>query len=511
MLHFLEQQLPGIPVRLCLFITVALHLGCAWFSEGYYNPDEHFQILEFANYKLGLSPASDLAWEYPAKIRPAVQPAMAFCMYRALAAIHLANPFAVAFLLRLCMSVCAWLVAMALCIIGLQWLSRDFSKKILFLFSCFFWFLPYFHCRFSSENSAGIAFFAAFAILLWNPLSGNTAPGRRVAETMRFAVAGFLFGFSFYFRYQIGIAILGMGLWLLFFKKASVWNLFCLFTAFCVACFINMGIDRWFYGSWALTPVNYFIVNVVKGVSSEFGVSPWWYYIVQLLINFTPPFSVVILGACFLSWYKCPKNPMVWVSFPFFLLHCAVSHKEFRFLFPMLYALPALIVLGIDRLRPSAVMKLKNISANNFVKWSLIFFIAFDLFLLLGCSFKPGKETIAIYKWIYKEAVRRPFSLLVLEHSPYRVSDFPINYYRPPQVTIVNLRNADSLKRMIKESKEPLFIGTRTFVVPDSLKDASIEWKVECRSIPQWLKNFNINHWLSRVRVWTIYSVKRLS
>ena len=133
MLHFLERQLPGFPVRLCLLITILLHLGCAWFSVGYYNPDEHYQILEFANYKLGLSPPSDLAWEYPAKIRPAVQPAMAYGVYRIMEKVRMADPFSVSFLLRLITSIAGWFVALAMC----NGFRTIYRKKRYFYFRAF--------------------------------------------------------------------------------------------------------------------------------------------------------------------------------------------------------------------------------------------------------------------------------------------------------------------------------------------------------------------------------------
>jgi GPI mannosyltransferase 3 len=395
-----------------------------------------------------------------------------------------------------------------MCITGLRWLSRDFSKIALFLFSCFFWFFTYYHCRFSSENSAGIAFFAGFALALWTPLSMGAVQGRQIERNIRFAFAGLLFGFSFFFRFQMGIAIFGIGLWLLIFRKASFGELFYLFTAFCLGCTVNIGIDRWFYGVWVLTPVNYYVVNIVQGVSNQFGVSPWWYFIGQLFLNLAPPYSLVILSAVFVSWYKCPKNPLVWVSVPFFLLHCAVSHKEFRFLFPMIYAFPALLVLGVDALRPSIIVRLHRISLNKAIRIFIIVYIGVNMVLLLGYSFKPGRETIKIYQWIYKKGIQGPFSLLTVEQSPYILSGYPLNYYRPPNVNIVKTHTADSLKAAIKASKGPAFVWTRTFAVPDSLVDKSAEWKVECRSMPQWLKYFDFNHWLSRVRVWTIYSVK---
>ncbi|MBK5097796.1 MAG: hypothetical protein JJE01_08435 [Gemmatimonadetes bacterium] len=47
-----------------LLVALVLNLAAAYFSWGFHQFDEHFQILEFANYKLGNSPASDLPWEF---------------------------------------------------------------------------------------------------------------------------------------------------------------------------------------------------------------------------------------------------------------------------------------------------------------------------------------------------------------------------------------------------------------------------------------------------------------
>jgi GPI mannosyltransferase 3 len=508
MLQFLERQLPGVPVRLCLFLTIVLHLGCAWFSVGYFNPDEHFQILEFANYKLGLSPASDLAWEYSAKSRQTIQPAIAYTVYRTMGKLCGADPFTVAFMLRLLTSIAGWLVAMALCIIGLQWVSLDFSKKALFLFTCFFWFFPFFHCRFSSENCAGIAFFAGLALILWTPLSAGAAQSRQSERTIRYALAGLLVGFSFFFRFQMGIAIIGMCLWMTLVRRSSLRDMLFFVSTFCAACCICIGIDRWFYGSWVLTPVSYFSLLIVKGAVNEAGTSPWWYYFVLLFKVLAPPYSVLMGAAVFVSWCKCPKNPLVWISIPFFLVHSCIGHKELRFLFPLLYAFPSLLVLGVDSLRPPIISRLHRIFVTKTMKTLIILFIVFDAFLLLGYSFKPGKETISIYKWIYAKAAQGPVTIITLDRSPYRPGDFSINFYRSPHVAIIRTQCADSLKRMIKESKGPAMVCLRSSIVPDSLRDASTEWKVECRSIPHWLEPLATNHRLLRVRPWTIYSVR---
>ena len=77
--------------RTTLFGTLAAHVGArraawlvagglavvatsAWFNRGFLSYDEHFQILEFAWYKLGRAPAETLAWEFREQMRPGLQP-----------------------------------------------------------------------------------------------------------------------------------------------------------------------------------------------------------------------------------------------------------------------------------------------------------------------------------------------------------------------------------------------------------------------------------------------------
>jgi hypothetical protein len=57
-------------------IGLLLILVAAVRSEGFHHPDEHFQVLEFAGAKLGLTPWSALAWEYRDQMRPWLQAAL---------------------------------------------------------------------------------------------------------------------------------------------------------------------------------------------------------------------------------------------------------------------------------------------------------------------------------------------------------------------------------------------------------------------------------------------------
>src|SRR5262245_39142750 len=88
-------------LRRSLLILTAVTVVTAWFSVTFYFPDEHFQVLEFMGLKLGITPASDLPWEYEARIRPWFQPLLYFLIVSPLRALGVEDMFTLVFVLRL--------------------------------------------------------------------------------------------------------------------------------------------------------------------------------------------------------------------------------------------------------------------------------------------------------------------------------------------------------------------------------------------------------------------------
>jgi len=84
-----------------LGLAILVYAITAVFSIGHNHPDEYHQVLGFAAYKLGALEASKLPWEYPAHMRPALQPAIIVLLVRFGRAIGLDDPFAIATLSRL--------------------------------------------------------------------------------------------------------------------------------------------------------------------------------------------------------------------------------------------------------------------------------------------------------------------------------------------------------------------------------------------------------------------------
>ena len=142
------------------------------------------------------------------------------------------------------------------------------------------------------------------------------------------ASAGLLLGFAFFFRFQIGFAIVGLGLWLLFINKTELEKVFPFNLYRLISIIICICIDYWFFGNWYLSPYNYFNAQIVHNVVSNWGVSPWWYYFNLFFIQAIPPISIVLLIFFFIGLYKKPKNIFVWCIIPFLIAHFLLVIKK---------------------------------------------------------------------------------------------------------------------------------------------------------------------------------------
>src|SRR5579862_2532600 len=152
---------------LLLWLGVALFLilVAAFLSDGYYHPDEHFQTLEFAGLKLGITPAADLPWEYAYRIRSFVQPGLYVLIARALTGVGVDDPFRWALAFRLVSGLFAWLALCALALAAYRWLDGEDARRYAVLAACIAWYMPYLAVRTSSESLGGSCFILGFVLL----------------------------------------------------------------------------------------------------------------------------------------------------------------------------------------------------------------------------------------------------------------------------------------------------------------------------------------------------------
>ena len=259
-MHFMRYE------RYFFLAALAIYVVGAWFSSGFYHGDEHYSIIEFASYKMGNISHEDLTWYFGARIRPALQPFIAFIIIKLLQVFSIVDPYMQAFVLRL--------LTALLALFSIRYFTRTCSyfvhpryhKAYLFL-SYFLWFLPFINVRFTSETWSGIMLLNALSVLLNTNLRGN-----------RNYIAGALLGLSFLFRYQSAFLALGIFLWLLIIEREKILDLLKLLAAGVVVLLLGILLDFWLYGEFTLSAWNYFNVNFVEDVASGFGTEAWWNY-----------------------------------------------------------------------------------------------------------------------------------------------------------------------------------------------------------------------------------------
>ena len=154
----------NINTKWFIFFSFILHVIASYFTVGYYNADEHYQVIGPLEKLLNID--NKLTWEFDYRIRPWLQPYFYFAITKTLSVLHLNNPFVIAFLLRLVSSLIG-LASIVYLYNHIKYkfnIDNNFSKIIIYTF----WFYAFLHARTSSENLSismlifGIIFFDKF-------------------------------------------------------------------------------------------------------------------------------------------------------------------------------------------------------------------------------------------------------------------------------------------------------------------------------------------------------------
>jgi len=325
-----------------LAILGAVVFVTAWFSETFYFPDEHYQILEFMAFKLGITPAAELPWEFSARIRPWFQPLVYFLIAKPLTSAGLKDMFAIAFILRLATGVFSLAALAVFARTVLTTIEGEEEKRAFVRYLPWFGFLPYLFVRTASETFA-----AAFIALGLAIAIGRKSPGR-------LALAGLFCGLAFESRYQTSLVSLGLFLWLAVIGRVRLRGLAVFLIGGLAALVAGALADRWGYGQWVFPPLGYVDVNLVQGVAAHrFGREPVFAYLYLLPAQIFFAITLVLMAAMLAMWLRNPRHPLTWVTVPFVLAHCLIAHKEARFLFPLAILATAFPVLGFSpQLRP---------------------------------------------------------------------------------------------------------------------------------------------------------------
>jgi hypothetical protein len=170
----------------------------------------------------------------------------------------------------------------------------------------------------------------------------------------------------------MGFVYAAIGIWLLIVRRSIFLHLIANLSGFFIVAAVCTALDSWLYGDFVFTPYRYFKSNILEGVASNFGVSPWYGYFVDFNSTFRAVTGVLSFISMVTLLWKRPKSILAWVFWAFVIGHSLVAHKEERFLFPVLMLAPMACTCGIDVLANFAQrIGLRPLNRTS-VSWILI-------------------------------------------------------------------------------------------------------------------------------------------
>lgn len=399
--------------RNVFLIALVVHLITAWFSTGYHSADEHFQIIAFAQWKLGELPKEHLAWEFDAGIRSSVQPWVAVAVFRSAEAAGLGDPFTRTFLLRLLTAVLAvfalhGFVRSTVPTIGQRW------HKAYIILAYLLWFLPFLHVRFSSEGWSGIFLLFMFACVLRRGKSWAVQ-------------AGLCAGIAVLCRPPTALIALSTLVWMLTVRKEPFRGALFLALGASVTLAAGSLLDHLFYERFTPTIYNYVRMGIFGDTGHRFDELPWFYYPPWIVKYALPPIGAAMLIGFLVLMVQHPRHLAVWCALPYLLMHTLIAHKELRFLYPLADLVPWILISAW-----SSLPKLHGIA--NARVWVVglvtVFVLPNMLALAVVMSSPAGEGRVVLAKKLHEEAKRGDrIAYLVEPDLAWRIA-LP-EFYRP--------------------------------------------------------------------------------
>jgi GPI mannosyltransferase 3 len=159
------------------------------------------------------------------------------------------------------------------------------------------------------------------APLVWG-LSWAVSSSRRTQF-----MGGLLLSVAVGLRLQAGFFCVGALLWAWRCHRVAPWALL---ISLLVGAALFGVVDAVTWGRPFHSALTYLQFNLVDGRASEYGTAPWWFYGKHLVLSE----GLTVVPAAVLVLLRRSWPGMLGLSF--MVLHCAIPHKELRFVYPAL-------------------------------------------------------------------------------------------------------------------------------------------------------------------------------
>lgn len=442
-------------LRRLLLPALAVMLASAWWCTGFIQADEHFQVLEFAGARLGLSRVGDLPWEYAAHARSWLLPAAAALLRRAMIAIGHDDPFVCAFLLRAAGGALYLAAVWRFSGATRRWFASRTAWRLAVVLGFFLWFVPVVAARFSAESISGSLFFLAFATLV-RLHDGETCSA---AELL---LAGVALGLAYVVRFQVVLLDAGAIAWLLWSGRVARRSWALLATGVLAAIAAGVLLDRWGYGVFSFPLWNYYVGQFPGGALKRFGVAePWWWYVPAVAYKAGWPVGLALLAGFAALLVRRRPHALAWAMGPFVLFHEFIPTKEVRYFFPMLVAAPFVIVLGLEAWWPSAFAA-RHVRAMRAIAVALVLA---NVAAFAARLWVPLEPRVAVEEAIYRSDLRTVIA--VGADDPYDWWGLRTNWFRPRDLQVLRVGEVSAARHLAAGSAHSVLIVSRFPERPD--------------------------------------------
>ncbi len=424
---------------ICIIIGAILHIISAYFTIGFYSDDEHFQILEITAYLLGINniaieDTTGYYWEWREHIRmrPWLQPYIYFKFISSLQYLSINDPFIWTLLIRIVSSLFGFLSIIYLYFtLKEKFFNKNFKFNTFIFFS--FWFYPFLHSRTSSENLGITLFIISFCLIYKLIITKDL-----YFSYIKLFTACFLFGISMVIKFTLVFTTIPIFIWIIIFRfKISLILIFSSIIFICLA--IGIMLDSFFWGYFTNTYYQFYKFNLSEemGRLNDFGVEPWYFYIIEISKQLAPLLSITFLLGLFVYWLKNKFDVISWLTFTTILAFSLIGHKEIRYIFPVYIFAPLFISFFFNILQNGYLIN----SLKVIVIFSNIIFLVLTLFV-------PPNTKVGVYKFVY-ENIGYKENLYFLGENPYQINNMEPYFYTKFLTPIKAYQNKDINKYWI--------------------------------------------------------------
>ncbi|MCF0060013.1 hypothetical protein MUK70_12250 [Dyadobacter chenwenxiniae] len=487
----------------CFLFIICCYISSSYLLVYCIHHDEHFQIIEFANFKRGMISNNHLPWEFNAALRPSLQPAIAYAMLNVMQSLRLTDPFHQAFIFRVFSSLIFLYSSLRLYKTFSNEITSPFLQKVFFFLSFFFYMFPISGVRFSSENMSACSFVLGFTIIF--PLLFATGP--ETLDKKKLILTGAIFGISFLFRYQSAILIGGLASWLMVYQYRRFSDWLVVFAGFLIVCLLGVVLDYWLYAKWVFSAYNYLNFNIIESGSAAFGISPWHFYITSIdLRKWMIPLNISLIMLVLLFLLVRPKHPVSWVFYPFLLVHSLIAHKETRFVYPILIYLPFIVTSSLQFLSD-------RFQHQRFRFRPLIgLLMIINSFAFVATTVSVGDNSTEIFKFIRKLPDKpikvyytNSFFFYTLNNGSKNITP---HFYKDRHVIDMELVSMSIGKNVHNVLVHP---DTLTYIVLDKNQQEEFgdSLKLVFDPQPELVRTLNYRNWMRQgPSLWKLYELK---